>query len=184
MARFANRMNLASQDVAEVIQERLLKKKDSKVSLIGSIYDHQSNNFKTLFDFTDESRPTRTIETKTTSSVVTHLFRTSSICSRPVFRICPNRIVFEGKHQSVGERSMLGVFQDVAKQISEHELGQLATFDLMFEGIRATLRSQVQSAINTAERNLDNKLAVRLLKRCFSSSMSANSKPRFATCRC
>ena len=36
---------------------------------------------------------------------------------------------------------MLGVFQQVAIQIADHEIGQLATFDLMFEGIRTTLKA-------------------------------------------
>lgn len=35
---------------------------------------------------------------------------------------------------------MLGVFQQVAKAIGNEEVGRLATFDLMFEGIEATLK--------------------------------------------
>ena len=62
---------------------------------------------------------------------------------------------------------MLGVFQDVVTQIKDHEIGELATFDLMFEGIRSTLKSQIQSAVLVAERNLDNDLAKRLLKALF-----------------
>lgn len=167
MARFANRMTLASQDVAEVIQERLLKKEETKESLIGIIYDQQSNNFKTLFDFTDDSRTYKNYRDKdhfiSCYPFVPYQFDLFQACIQNL----SEQNAFEGKHQSVGERSMLGVFQDVAKHISDHELGQLATFDLMFKGIRSTLRSQVQSAINTAERNLDNKLAVRLLKVLF-----------------
>jgi len=40
--------------------------------------------------------------------------------------------VFEGRNSSVGERSMLGVVQQVAKGIGNVEVGQLATFDSMF----------------------------------------------------
>ncbi len=57
---------------------------------------------------------------------------------------------FEGKHSSVGERSMLGVFQEVAIEIGEQPVGQLATFDSMFEGIRSTLKieySKLDSAL-------------------------------------
>ena len=75
--------------------------------------------------------------------------------------------VFEGRNSSVGERSMLGVVQQVAKDIGDVEAGQLATFDHMFAGIRASLKSAAQRSIDVAERNLDNELAVRLLKALF-----------------
>jgi len=43
----------------------------------------------------------------------------------------------------------------------------LATFDLMFEGIRTTLKSQIQSAIRTAEGHLEDAFALRVLKALF-----------------
>ncbi|MFM6409700.1 MAG: BREX system P-loop protein BrxC, partial [Microcystis sp.] len=74
---------------------------------------------------------------------------------------------FEGKHSSVGERSMLAVFRKVVIAIEEQEIGHLATFDLMFQGIRSTLKSNIQSGITLAEDNLNNPFAVRLLKALF-----------------
>ena len=62
---------------------------------------------------------------------------------------------------------MLGVVQQVAKDIGDVEVGRLATFDHMFAGIRASLKSAAQRSIDVAERNLDNQLAVRLLKALF-----------------
>ena len=62
---------------------------------------------------------------------------------------------------------MLGVFQQVAIQICDHEVGQLATFDLMFEGIRTALKSGIQRAIIQAENHLNNPFALRLLKTLF-----------------
>ena len=62
---------------------------------------------------------------------------------------------------------MLAVFQQVAVQIANHEVGQLATFDLMFEGIRTALKSQIQQSILTAENHLGNPFAVRVLKALF-----------------
>jgi hypothetical protein len=43
----------------------------------------------------------------------------------------------------------------------------LATFDRMFEGIRGALKSAIQSAINTAERNLGDRTPCRVLKALF-----------------
>ena len=54
-ARFKNRMKLNSQDVAEVIQRRLLAKSQEHMSQLADLYDQQHKNFKTLFDFADGS---------------------------------------------------------------------------------------------------------------------------------
>lgn len=56
---------------------------------------------------------------------------------------------------------MLGVFQAVVVAVAKADVGVLATFDLMFEGIRSTLTAQIQSAILLAEANLDDAFAVR-----------------------
>ena len=56
-ARFKNQMKLNSQDVAEVIQMRLLAKREN-VNDLSDLYDQQENNFKTLFDFADGSANT------------------------------------------------------------------------------------------------------------------------------
>lgn len=166
-ARFANRMKLASQDVAEVIQERLLKKEDSHRPAVGAIYDEQSNNFKTLFEFSDGTQKYRNYRDRDHFIDCYPFVPFQFELFQAAIQNLSSQNAFEGKHQSVGERSMLGVFQDVATQIKDHDLGELATFDLMFEGIRATLKSQIQSAVLVAERNLDNKLAKKLLKALF-----------------
>ena len=68
---------------------------------------------------------------------------------------------------------MLGVVQQVAKDIGNVSVGRLATFDSMFAGIRASLKAAAQRAIDRSERDLPNpesqvtKLAVRLLKALF-----------------
>ena len=72
---------------------------------------------------------------------------------------------------------MLGVFQEVAKALASHKLGELATFDLMFEGIRSALKSAVQQSIQIAERNLDDPFAVRVLKALFLVKYVKEFKP-------
>ena len=63
---------------------------------------------------------------------------------------------------------MLGVFQMVAQRICDDgastEQGTLAPFDMMFEGLRNDLKSEVYAAVSTAEGQLDDETAVRLLK--------------------
>ncbi|MFB6593586.1 BREX system P-loop protein BrxC [Streptomyces diastaticus] len=166
-ARFRTRVKLTSADVEEVIRKRLLEKNEAGESALAKIYAEQHGNFKTLFDFVDGAKTYRNYTDEAlfagTYPFVSYQF--------PLFQAAIEGIsdhnVFEGRNSSVGERSMLGVVQQVAKDVGDVEVGRLATFDHMFAGIRASLKSAAQRSIDVAERNLDNELAVRLLKALF-----------------
>ncbi len=176
-ARFANRMKLTSADVAEVIQKRLLTKTEEGVRLLSDIYHAQSNNFKTLFDFADGSQTYRNFQDRDHFIHSYPFIPYQFALFQSAIQNLSQHNAFEGKHSSVGERSMLGVFQQVAIQIGDHKIGQLATFDLMFEGIRTALKSQIQRAIIVAEKHLDNPFAVRLLKTLFLVKYVKEFKP-------
>ncbi len=176
-ARFGNRMPLNSADVAEVIQRRLLSKTEDGRIRLGTLHDREENNLKTLFDFSDGSMKLKNYRD-----------RDNFISSYPfpqyqydLFQLAITSLsqhnAFEGKHSSVGERSMLGVFQEVAKKLADQDVGGLATFDLMFEGIRTALKSSVQQSIQIAERNLDDPFAVRVLKALFLVKYVKGFKP-------
>lgn len=166
-ARFANRLKLTSADVAEVIQKRLLTKNDIGTELLKTTYSQQFNNFKTLFEFADGGQKYTNFRDED-HFVYCYPFVPYQF---PLFQTAIRGISmhngFEGKANSVGERSMLGVFREVAMAIDNEPVGQLATFDRMFEGIRGALKSAIQSAINNAERHLGDKYAVRVLKALF-----------------
>jgi len=176
-ARFANRMKLTSADVAEVIQKRLLMKTEEGVRLLSDIYHAQSNNFKTLFDFADGSQTYRNYQDREHFIQSYPFIPYQFALFQSVIQNLSQHNAFEGKHSSVGERSMLGVFQQVAIQIGDHEIGQLATFDLMFEGIRTALKSNIQRAIIQAENHLDGPFAIRLLKALFLVKYVKEFKP-------
>jgi len=166
-ARFANRMKLTSANVDEVIQKRLLLKNDASVELLSDTYHEQSDNFGTLFSFTDGSQTYRNF-----------IDRDHFIHAYPFvpyqFTLFQSAIqnlsvhnAFSGKHSSVGERSMLGVFQDVVKRVADDDIGELATFDLMFEGISTSLQSKIQRSVIVANNHLNNPFAIRVLKALF-----------------
>lgn len=166
-ARFQNRLKLTSQDVEEVIRKRLLAKTDTAAGEVAAIYGAEHTNFRTLFDF-GEGRHYPNYRDKT------HFVGTYPFVSYqfPLFQSAIEGIsdhnIFEGSNSSVGERSMLGVVQQVATALADKALGTLASFDQMFEGIRASLKSANQRAINDAERSSSlQPLAVRLLKALF-----------------
>ncbi|MBP0463878.1 BREX system P-loop protein BrxC [Roseomonas sp. PWR1] len=176
-ARFANRMPLNSADVAEVIQKRLLKKTESGITSLSDLYHRESNNLKTLFDFTDGSIRLENFRDRD------HFIHSYPFVpyQYPLFQLAIQNLsqhnAFEGKHSSVGERSMLGVFQEVAVRLAELPLGGLATFDQMFEGIRTALKSNVQQSILIAEKNLGDEFATRILKALFLVKYVKGFKP-------
>jgi energy-coupling factor transporter ATP-binding protein EcfA2 len=166
-ARFANRIPLNSADVAEVIQERLLKKKADGIATLSDLHHQQAGNLKTLFDFTDGSIRLENFRDRD------HFVKSYPFVpyQYTLFQMAIQNLsqhnAFEGKHSSVGERSMLGVFQDVVIRLADMPLGHIATFDQMFEGIRTALKSNVQQSILIAERNLGDVFATRVLKALF-----------------
>lgn len=176
-ARFANRLKLTSADVAEVIQKRLLMKNDEGIRLLSDIFHAQSNNFKTLFDFADGSQTFKNYQDREHFIVSYPFVPYQFSLFQSAIQYLSLHNAFEGRHSSVGERSMLGVFQQVAIQIRSRAIGQLATFDLMFEGIRTALKSNIQRAIIQAEQNLEAPFAVRLLKTLFLVKYVKEFKP-------
>ena len=146
-ARFKTRLKLTSADVEEVIRKRLLEKNDAGTAALGRIYADQHANFKTLFDFVDGAKTYRNYADEA------HFIGTYPFVSYqfPLFQAAIEGIsdhnAFEGRNSSVGERSMLGVVQQVAKDIGNVEVGHLATFDHMFAGIRASLKAAAQRSI-------------------------------------
>ena len=176
-ARFANRMKLTSQNVDEVIQKRLLQKNATGERLLADMYQAQSNSFKTLFDFADGSHNYKNFKEKDHFIYSYPFIPYQFGLFQSAIQGLSEHSAFEGKHSSVGERSMLGVFQQVAIQIANLPLGSLATFDLMFEGIRSTLKSQIQKAILQAENHLENAFAVKLLKALFLVKYVKEFKP-------
>jgi len=162
--RFKTRLKLTSQNVDEVIQKRLLLKNEKGETFIEKIYEKEKNNFGTLFEFTDGATIYKNFKDKKhfTDSYpfVPYQF---SLFQASIENLSLHA-AFEGKHSSVGERSMLGVFQEVAVEISDKDAGQLATFDRMYEGIRKALKAQIQRSVLNAENQLENDFAKRVLK--------------------
>jgi hypothetical protein len=172
-ARFSVKVKLTSQDVEEVISKRLLAKNDAGAADLRLIYSTEAGSFPTIFNFVDGAKTYRNyVDEK--RFINAYPFVTYQI---PMFQASIEGLsdhnMFEGKNSSVGERSMLGVVQEVAKRIGGEQVGYLATFDQMFAGISAALKSSAQSAILQAEKHLPDPtsdvtiLANRLLKALF-----------------
>ncbi len=64
---------------------------------------------------------------------------------------------------------MLAVFQEVAKAVRNEEVGRLATFDLMYDGISASIRGDMQTSSPSRwpSRQLGEGMPIRILKALF-----------------
>lgn len=164
--RFRTRLHLDSQDVEEVIQKRLLEKQDDAKKVLSDLYHNEVNNFKTLFDFT-EGQVLKNFKDEEHFIDCYPFIPYQFTLFQNAMQELSRHGAFQGGYTSVGARSILSVFQQVAINVSKNnQVGEIATFDMMYEGIRSSLAS-IQSSIAIAERNLENPLAVKILKALF-----------------
>ena len=169
-ARFTTRMKLNSQNVEEVIEKRLLDKNTTGETVLASLYDEQQANFRTLFDFVDGAK-TYSNYADEENFVDIYPFVPYQF---PFFQAAlvglSEHNVFEGRHSSVGERSMLAVVQEVTVKLTDKPVGSLVPFDLMLTGIRQAVKSAAIRNIATAEKQLPSDqrdIALRLLRALF-----------------
>ncbi len=164
--RFKTKLTLASADVQEVIQRRLLAKTPDEPEQLIDIYEQEKDNFTTLFRFGDGS-----IQLKGWGDCQSfcglypfHPYQLSLF--QQAIQSLATHSIFEGRNMAVGERSMLSVFQEVAKAIKELPVGRLASFDQLYDGIRDVIRADKQQTMVTAQ-NQVGELELRILKALF-----------------
>ena len=166
-ARFKLKIPLTSANVDEVIEKRLLKKTDKAIELLRTFWKNEQAKMETLLSFSEVGVQFKGYQDEkdfiNKYPFVSYQFDLFQQCIRAL----SNHNAFQGKHASVGERSMLGVFQHVVQQIEEKDHNTFVSFDLLFEGIRSTIRGELQSAIILAERQLDDQFAIKVLKALF-----------------
>ncbi|MCC5907043.1 MAG: BREX system P-loop protein BrxC [Balneolaceae bacterium] len=167
--RFKIRIPLTSANVDEVIEKRLLAKNEQGEKLLTSLYKSEKDNMATLLSFSDVGIQFKESYKDADEFIAKYPFVTYQF---DLFQQCIKALsrhnAFQGKHASVGERSMLGVFQEVLKGLKKFNERSLVSFDQLFEGLRSTMRTEVQNSIILAERNLSNNpLAIRILKALF-----------------
>jgi len=166
MGRFDVQINLTSQNANEVIQKRLLSKKEDVIPNLTSIYDTYKNSLKSIIHFSDRGLQFKNFENNN-DFVLNYPFVPYQL---ELFQRCmialSNNDMFQGKHASIGERSMLNVVQKVAIDISKNPLKTLASFDYFFDGISNIIRPELQTQITLAKNSLDD-FTLKVLKILF-----------------
>lgn len=166
-ARFTTRISLTSANADEVIQRRLLEKKPEPQKALCAVYDRQKNIIKSLFNFGDNSQFKSAYKSDEQFAIdfpfIDYQF---DLLQRSIVELSKNN-AFSGKQQSVGERSLLTITQEVAKAYKDKDLEQIVQFCDMYEGVRGILQTKVQSDIQQAERTLNDDMALKVLKTLF-----------------
>lgn len=166
MGRFDVKLDLTSKNANEVIQKRLLTKKEEYTDELSSLYDTHQNSIKSIISFSD-----RGIQYKNYSDNdefnLTYPFIPYQL---DLFQRCiiglSNNDMFQGKHASIGERSMLNVVQKVALDISSQNIGSLASFNYFYDGISNIIRPELKTQLSLAHNTLD-EFTIKVLKVLF-----------------
>lgn len=148
--RFAIKVNLSTEEVADVIARRLLTKSEQGVAELDAMWQRLGAGFPSMFRFP--------VKTKKYDNYLT---RDSFVAKYPfvdyqfemftqAMRDLSDNDLFTGRHSSVGARSLLGVCQQIAQELTDDELGTVASFDRFYDGIAAMLKSDVKDNIGRA----------------------------------
>jgi hypothetical protein len=175
-ARFKLKIPLTSSNVDEVIEKRLLDKTNGAKDVLKNAWNNNKSIMETLFSFSEVG-----VQFKGYQNEKDFIRKFPFVPYQfDLFQQCIKALsihnAFQGKHASVGERSMLGVFQYVVQQIESQDQNAFVSFELLFEGIRSTIRGELQSGIILAERQIDNPFAVKVLKALFMVKYYSNFK--------
>jgi hypothetical protein len=167
IGRFRIRIPLTSANVDEVIEKRLLEKKEEAERVLKKTWASEKDNLTTILSFSEAGVQFRfykgEVDFISKYPFIPYQFDLFQQCIKALSR----HNAFQGKHASVGERNMLGTFQEVLKDAEKKDDRSLISFDKLFEGIRSTIKGEIQNAVTLAEKQLSNQLAIRILKALF-----------------
>ena len=166
LGRFKVKLNLTSQNAKEVIQKRILDKKEEYKPDLKSLYSKHQNSLASIIYFSERGRQfigySGVDDFVLTYPFVPYQLELIKLCMESLSK----NEAFQGRHQSVGERSMLDITQSVAKTISDKNIGTLASFDYFYDGIANIILPEAKNLMTTATNNLD-EFSLKVLKVLF-----------------
>ena len=150
--RFPTRLSLSSSNVDEVIQERLLAKRDDVKAELSAVYAKQGDILKNQLSFTE-------IGTTFPQFKDADDFVRNYPFAPYQFKLLQK--IFEsirkagatGLHLAQGERSLLDAFQHAGKAVSDKDVGVLVPLYLFYPSIESFLDTAVKRTIDHARDN-------------------------------
>lgn len=151
--RFNTRLSLSSANTDEVIQRRLLLKKDDVTDELIRLYEPKADILKNQLAFTQDTGMTLTAYQSADDFVKNYPFIPYQFrLLQKVFESI-RRAGATGIHLSRGERSMLDAFQYAGKQAASEDLGVLVPLYWFYPSIESFLDTSVKRTIEQAKEN-------------------------------
>lgn len=148
--RFAITVNLSTEEVTDVIARRLLTKSEQGAEELDTMWQRLGAGFPSMFRFPEGTKKYDNYRTRD-SFVAKYPFVDYQFeMFTQAMRGLSDNDLFTGRHSSVGARSLLGVCQQIAQELTDDELGTVASFDHFYDGIAAMLKSDVKDNIGRA----------------------------------
>jgi hypothetical protein len=166
--RFKTRLSLSSANVDEVIQSRLLEKRDEVEAELAGVFATKGDSLKNQLTFKDCKLTLRNFKDGN-DFLKNYPFAPYQFqLVQKVFEAI-RRAGATGLHLSRGERSILDAFQSAAKQVADRDLNILVPLYRFYPSIESFLDTAVKRTIDQARDNasLDHPFDVQLLQVLF-----------------
>lgn len=154
-ARFKTRLSLTSSSADEVIQKRILKKKDEVTLELEKVYNENDSVLRNLFSFSDSILDIKGYGSTTEFARDFPFVPYQFIIMQKVFSEI-RKHGNSGKHLSGGERSMLSGFQEAAQKLEDRDEYTLAPFYLFYDTVHTFLDSSIRRVIERCQKAADN----------------------------
>lgn len=150
--RFDTRLSMSSISVDEVIQKRILEKKEYVEKTLKAIYPEKGPILRNVITFRESTADLKGYENAQQFSDVYPFIPYQFKLLQKVFEQI-RRHGSSGKHLSEGERSMLSAFREAGIRYMHEEEGTLIPFYAFYDTIREFLQPTVSRVIDGAAEN-------------------------------
>ena len=168
--RFKTKLTLSSSQIDEVIQKRILTKTPETKQTLEQLYLNNESVIKNLLTFSSNTAYQKIYDNAESFSNIYPFIPYQFTLIQDVFTDIRTH-GFAGKHLSSGERSLLGAFQEAAKNYENEEIGTLIPFYAFFDTIEEFLDHDIMGVIHRAQVAKDDgilkEIDVRMLKMLF-----------------
>jgi len=165
--RFKTKLSLTSQNVDEVIQKRLLTKKESYKNYLENFYKENGIRIDNGIHFSEGSKSLEKYKTASKFADFYPLVPYQFGLLQQVFENIRKQ-GYTGKHMSEGERSMLTSIQDAVLSVMDKDIEAMIPFNLFYKPIENFINPDIARTIGKASNTTNiNAYDVEILKVLF-----------------
>lgn len=163
--RFKIKFQLTSASVKEVVNRRLLDKRDEVKPELVAMFKEAESRLLTALSFKDEAKNHLIPFRDQADFVATYpLVGWHLSVLTDAMKEISNRNGFTGQFLDVGARSTLGIFQEVVRSLAARDLGQLATMDSMYDAISDMIKVPYKQSVDEVDSSPSSVLEKRLIR--------------------